>query len=65
MIKLETILIFSSLMIGIVNAHGEMTDPPGRIPYNPWRVHCSDFSGGINMAYYYRGIIHININNYC
>jgi hypothetical protein len=60
MIKLETILILTSLIIGLVNAHGGMTDPPGRIPVIPWHVQSSDFSGGINMAYYYRGIIHIN-----
>ena len=35
-----------------------MTDPPIRI--KPWQVQNAEFSGGINMQYYYRGNIYYN-----
>ena len=58
MIKLESILISAFLIVGLVNGHGFMTDPPIRIKH--WQVKNAEFSGGINMQYYYRGNIYYN-----
>jgi hypothetical protein len=58
MIKLESILISAFLIVGLVNGHGFMTYPPIRI--KPWQVKNAEFSGGINMQYYYSGNVYYN-----
>ena len=59
MLKLESISLLACLIVGLVNGHGFMTEPPIRI--QSWQVQNAEFSGGVNMQYYYRGI---NFSNY-
>jgi len=55
MIKLESILILASLIIGIVNGHGCMTDPPSRALKGDGSCRGDGVSGAIDMYYTYRG----------
>ena len=69
MFKKESILIFVSLLITLINGHGYLQIPVSRALYQKLTINqniqaSSQFSGSLPYRYYYRGIIIIYLKTF-